>query len=257
MDQQSAIEIIDQHGWRKSFPLRRSLTRIGSHPTNDIVLGSQRGEGIAARHLQVIVAPDIDGYRLVNVSSDEVALGGDPGQVLSPRSAVDVAPGERIAVGEYTLVFRGHKPPAQPGRAPAAGAADQVTGVTGGDQVSDVIGLSLTLARAELAPDRPITGSITVQNRGEQTGVQFRLTLEGLPADCYDLGPGPILFPDGEREVRLEIAHPRRPQPLAGPHRIRVCAAAPDAYPGERATASQVIEVLPFYHHDLHITVTA
>ncbi len=256
MDQQSAIEIVDRHGWRKSFPLRKSLTHIGSHANNDIVLEGERGEGIAARHLQVIAAPGLSGYRLVNVSSAPVTLGGDQDRILAPRSSVDVAPGERVEVGEYTLVFR-EGSPGQPGADPAESAVDQITGVAAADQASDVIGLSLALARTDLAPERPITGSVTVQNLGERAGVQFRLTLEGLPADCYEIGPGPILFPNGEREVQLEILHPRGPQPVAGKHRIRISAVASDAYPGERATVAQVIEILPFYRHELHLAITA
>ncbi len=118
---------------------------------------------------------------------------------------------------------------------------------------SDVIGVDLSLSGTTLGPNSPLEGMIKVRNLGDQTGVQFKLTVEGLAAENYSIGPGPILFPNAEREVPLRLYHPQKPEPLAGEHHIQIHATAPNEYPGERATASQVIQILPFYRHRLRI----
>lgn len=118
---------------------------------------------------------------------------------------------------------------------------------------SDVIGVDLSLSGTALGPNSPLEGVIKVRNLGDQTGVQFKLTVEGLAAENYSIGPGPILFPNAEREVPLRLYHPQKPEPLAGEHRIQIHATAPNEYPGERATASQVIQILPFYRHRLQM----
>jgi hypothetical protein len=86
---------------------------------------------------------------------------------------------------------------------------------------------------------------------GDKPGVQFRIQLLGLRSDCYEMGPGPILFPGAEKQVPLRIHHPRGPDPAAGEYRITVRVSAPDAYPGQRAEAAATIRVAPFYLHAL------
>ncbi len=88
-----------------------------------------------------------------------------------------------------------------------------------------------------------------VRNLGDSTGRQYKLELEGLPPEWYDIKPGPILFPTAEREVSMHLFHPRGPALPAGDHRIRVRATIPDAYPGECTTVSRIIRILPFYSH--------
>jgi hypothetical protein len=114
--------------------------------------------------------------------------------------------------------------------------------------------LRLSLPQPTVDPESPLEGTITVHNLGNEPGVQFRLELEGLERDWYEMGPGPILFPNVEKGVSLRIHHPRGPGILAGKREITVRCTAPEAYPGEDVTVSQVLEILPFYHHELHLT---
>lgn len=258
MNERYTIEITDRDGWRKTFPLAKSLVHIGSDPGNDIVLASGRGAGVAGRHLQVICLPSIrPGYRLVNLGDTDILLGGPGGRVLPPRSSVDIPGGESLRLGEFRISFGGGggAPGAAGGEIPASGVAGggTVSGVSGAEESSDVIGLALSLSPAQLDPERPTEGAITVRNLGDQTGVQFKLEVEGLEPDWYEVGPGPILFPNAEREVPLRLYHPRGPSPLAGDHRIRVRATAPDAHPGESTTVSQIIHILPYYSHRLRL----
>ena len=102
-----------------------------------------------------------------------------------------------------------------------------------------------------MAPDHPLTGSITVKNLGNQTGVQFKLEVDGLDPKYYEIGPAPILFPNVEREIYFHLRHPRSPELPAGDYRITIRATAPEAYPGEAAMVSQMIRILPYYSHEV------
>ncbi len=277
------IRVIDKDGWRKTFRPQKAIVHIGSAPGNDVVLESWRGEGLAPRHLQLIALPE--GYRLVNLGDSDISLGGADGRVISPRSVADVGPGDTITVGDFTFAFgdREERPvvaqasapvverpvsappadepappsPPSPPRPVEEPQPDLVEEEKAGEpeSQSDVIGLDFLLPQTELTPGRSLEGTVMVSNRGEQTGVQFKLRVTGLGDEHYEIGPGPILFPNAEREVPLRLHHPQSSRPPAGPHRITVHATAPTEYPGERATASQTVQIAPFYRHTLRLTI--
>ena len=253
MDQENRLEVIDTEGWCQDFVLRKPIVYIGSDVRNDIVLSPRRGEGVAARHLQLVASPREGAvYRAVNLSSVEVGVGEAGHGVLPPRDAMDIRDGDHLLVGEFRLVFHllgGVIPQVEAGGEPSA----QATGRTGPRTGTAAIGLQLALEKVQLDPDYPIEGTLTVQNLGSMPGVQFKLELEGFDPDCYELGPGPILFPQVEKGVHLRLNHPRRPGLSAGPHQIRIRATAPGAYPGQTAMVSQEIEILPYYDHSLRL----
>jgi hypothetical protein len=237
------LEVIDRDGWRRGYPLDKNLIYIGSAAQNDIVLGAGRGTGVSPRHLQLMPLPGGGaGFRLINLSDQELALDR---HTLQPRSFVDVGDGQRLDVGDFTLVFHGSPNGLRPSMPAASAMPDQ--------NASQSIGLIITLSHTDLSPQKPLEGGVTVQNLGEATGAQFQLHLEGLEADYYELEPGPILFPNAKAELFLRLFHPRQPRPAAGHHRINIHATAPDAYPGERATVGKVINILPFFHHTLSL----
>lgn len=261
MNEQATVEITDREGWRKVFPLSKSLVHIGSDPRSDVVLETWRGGGVSARHLQLIAAPgQALSYRAVNLGESDVRLEGSGGRLLKPRSAAEIGDGERVRLGDFLLVFRlsGAVVAAAPRPAPApkavAAATSAATARPSVEEASSVIGLNLFLPETALSPERPLDGSVSVQNLGDRPGVQFKLELEGLDADCHEIGPGPILFPGVAKDVRLRLHHSRRPQPAAGPHQIRVRATS-DEYPGEVVSVLQEIQILPFYNHELSLVV--
>ena len=251
MDQHNSVEIVDKNGWRKVYPLLKNLIHVGSDAQNDIVLESWRGAGVAPRQLQLIAAPSGQGYRLVNLGGAHILL-GETG-VLAPRSAVEITDGDSIQVGDFRLTFccggvvAGGVGEARPTSGPRT---------VGAESGSKSIGLELFLPQTQLAPDAPIEGAVIVRNLGDRPAVQFKLALEGLPPECCEMGAGPLLFPNAEKEVLLRLLHPRGPGLLAGEHRLSVRARAPEAYPGESATVTQVIRVLPFFKHQLRLVTT-
>lgn len=258
MNQQVTVEITDKEGWRKVFPLSKSLVHIGSDSHNDVVLETWRGQGVSQRHLQLIAVPGQGRrYRAVNLGDSDVRLEGSGRRVLKPRSAVEIGDGERVRLGDFLLVFRlGGAVAAAPRPAPVpeavAVAALAAPARPSVEEASSVIGLALSLPETTLSPERPLEGTVSVQNLGDRPGVQFKLELEGLDADCCEISPGPILFPGVAKDVRLRLHHSRRPQPSAGPRQIRVRATA-DEYPGEVVSILQEIQIQPFYNHELRL----
>ncbi|MBN1641139.1 MAG: hypothetical protein JXA09_07875 [Anaerolineae bacterium] len=249
------VVVTDSDGWSKVVPILKPLLYVGSHESSEILIEPSRGPGIAPRHLQLIALPDPQmGYRLANLSDAPVVVSSLPSP-LGPRAVGVVGNGDKVQLGGFSLEFRigsgGPEPAPPPSTGPRpvgerAPAGQQPPKADGHD-----IGLSLRLAQLELGPDRPIEGAILVRNLGDKPGVQFRIEVQGLPGDCYELEPSPILFPGAEREVSLRLRHPRGPHPLAGEHALSIRATAPDAYPGQSCQVSQAFRLLPYYRHEL------
>jgi hypothetical protein len=274
MEPFNSVEITDRDGWRRAYPLRKNLVHIGSDPRNDIVLEPGRGAGVASRHLQLVAIPgDPPGYRAINLGNTDVSLGvastlreGTPAtspeeQALPPRSTVNLTDGARLGLGEFSLTFHLTVPagvggpevlPVETKAAPVGSRSEERASE---QSDSGDIGLELYLPQTTLDLEHPVEGSLTVRNLGDKPGVQFRLELQGLDADCYEMGPGPILFPNAEREVLLRFFHPRKPHPGAGDHPVTIRAHAPEAYPGQSAVVSTVVHIPTFYHHELRFLI--
>jgi hypothetical protein len=253
------VEIIDGNGWRRAFPLEKNLIHIGADPRNDIVLETSRGTGVAHRHLQLIAIPgEVQRYRAINLGEADIPLGDTGERALAPRSMLELADGESLKLGEFTLVFRlagiAAPIPAPVFQPSTAGAEVRLPAVDPAqEEDSDVIGLQLSLPGQVLSPEHSLEGIVTVHNLGNQPGAQFKLQVTGLDSDCYEIGPGPILFPNVEKGVFLRLDHPRKPSPPAGRHLIYVRATAPEAYPGQSTTVSQELMILPYHSHTLQI----
>jgi len=265
------IAIVDRDGWRKEFELDKNLIYIGSDLGDDLCLSASRGAGVAPRHLQLVsVQGDKQRYYAINLSDADLTLSsvetGD--RILSPRSAIDLVNGHRLQLGEFTLTFAmgagasfvtsasaGAPGPMLESLAVAIGGRAGAPAIVAAakQQTSAVIGLSLSLPSTRLDAQYPLDGTIVLQNLGSKPGVQFKLEMEGLDSDCYSIGPAPILFPKAQKEVPLRLQHPRRPKPLAGEQSITIHATAPDAYPGEIASVSQVVQIVPFYKHSIRL----
>jgi hypothetical protein len=260
MTQRGNVEVIDKGGWRKVFPLNKNIIHIGADLRNDIAIESSRGSGLAARHLQMVPSPTSGlGYRLINMGPIEILLGQNGERSLPPRSAIDIADGDIVRLGDFTFLFHGA----------ADGAGDGTPTVTVGAAVAaaaagaavvrkgNPIGLNVMLSHTQLVPDQTIEGAISIKNLGDKTGVQFKIEIDGFEPESYDVGPAPILFPDVEKKVSFRLRHPQRATPPAGDRRLTIRVTAPAAYPGEVATASQVIRVTPYIKHSLSLKLSS
>lgn len=245
------IEITDKDGWRKEFFLQKRLIYIGNDSRNDIVLSAYRGTGVAPRHLQLVIAPGGSiQCSAVNLSAQEIAMGPNGERLLQPSSAIEVTDGESFHLGDFVLVFHLQEALAQPA-IPVDGDLRAARAPSKANSAS--IGLRVSLSQVAIAPNSTIEGMIYVSNQGSMPGVQFRLGIDGFPADCYEIGPVPILFPGAEKGVPVHFYHPCRPDVLAGSRPVSFWADAADAYPGESAVLSRDIRILPFYSHKLRL----
>jgi hypothetical protein len=225
------LEIKDRYGWVRVFRLDQHITHIGTDPNNDIVLEDWRAEEAPPIRLQIIFIDQ--GFKVVNLGTSRFDLNDAAAQTFAPRQSISVESGETVMIADFALTFR----------------VGVIQGVMGSDATSQNIGLSLNLPATTIDPLYPVQGVITVRNLGTATGAQFKLAAEGLDASCYEIEPGPILYPDASREVELKLIHPHSHNFLAGDYRIRIRATAPDAYPDEASTISEIVHILPLYHH--------
>ena len=263
------VEIIDAGGWRKVFPLDKNIIHIGSDARNDIVIEASHGAGLAARQMQLITsASSAQGYRLINIGPVELHSGEDAARLIAPRSVIDLTDGEVIKLGDYTFIFRRDRSAESALRGNEAGLRP-VTGPIGLPTpavpistpisvpvTANVISAALNLPNTRLAPDQVVEGSITIKNLGDKPGVQFKLEVDGLAASCYEVGPGPILFPNAEKQVAFRARHPMQPAPPAGDYRFTVRVTAPASYPGAAAVVDGVLTILPFIKHELKLSFT-
>lgn len=270
------VTVTDRDGWRKDLSLQKSIIYVGSDPSNDIVLEGSRGTGVAPRHAQLLsLANSGQGNRLVNLGTSDIVF-GPVGRTIPPMSSAGLNEGELVKIGDFALVFTGLSgggaspftaaatvgtPTARGVAGVASGGAAFATGSRApGPPQGDVttaaasIGLRLSIPSDPLGLERPLEGAIVVKNQGARPGAQFKLQVEGIDPALYDIGPGPILFPNAEKEVVFRINHPRKSSPPAGECPIVVRASAPDAYPGEMASVSHVLTISPFFTHKLKLT---
>jgi hypothetical protein len=245
MAQESRIEIINRYGWRKDFVVDKPIIQIGRDARNDLVLDDGFENGIAPRHAQLLPSSvNRQGLRLVNLSDNDIllysqggkaeisiALAQPPSATITPRSSGEISSGDLLKMGEFALIFQG------------------------GASYSEVLRLTLDMPSKALTLDRPLTGVLNIHHVGNKAAVQFKIELEGLDPDSYEIGPGPVLFPNAEKQVNFRLLHPKRPYPPAGAHQITFHVTAPDAYPNERATVSAEIEVAPIYRHKMRVVV--
>lgn len=245
MAQENRIEVINRMGWRKDFVIDKPIIQIGRDARNDLVLDDGFENGILPRHAQLLPSSiNRQGLRLINLSDQDIlvfAQGGKqelnevlstpPTAIIAPRSSAEVASGDLMKIGEFSLIFHG-------------GAA-----------YSEIVKLSLEMPNRLLTPDRPLTGVLGIHHVGNKAAVQFKIELEGLDPNSYEIGPGPVLFPNAEKQVSFRLKHPQRSYPPAGAHQITFHVSAPDAYPNERATVSEEIEIAPVYRHKMRVMV--
>jgi hypothetical protein len=245
MAQESRIEVINKFGWRKDFVVDKPIIQIGRDARNDLVLDDGFENGIAPRHAQLLPSSvNRQGLRLINLSDKDITVYAQgsksdlsmlltqPASVtITPRTSGEIASGDLVRLGEFWLIFQG------------------------GASYSEVVKLTIDMPGKALALDRPLTGVLNIHHVGNKAAVQFKIELEGLEPDSYEIGPGPVLFPNAEKQVNFRLMHPKRAYPPAGAHTITFHVTAPDAYPDERATVSAEIEVAPIYRHKMRVMV--
>lgn len=229
MNDGTRLEVITREGWRKEVPLAQTILYVGSHPSADVYLPAPE---VLPRHLQFVPSPTLLlGYRLINLSGAPSIVRSRSGaeRPLPPRSTLEMIDGDSISLGGFQLTFRG------------------------GARVSAKIEARLELASRRLELDRTLDGVVYIRNAGQAPGVQFNVEVQGIDPRFVRIGSGPMLYPGVERGLPFSITHPRSTTPAAGQHTLTFLVTAPVGYPGESATASEMITVAPFFDHRVRV----
>jgi len=225
------LMMIDQHGWTKSVKIEKAITRVGSAAGNDIQLHSKK---IAPVHLQFIYSPELPAScKLVNLATEIVVRGNDDEYQLPRLGTIEIRDGDEIELGEFRL---GLKIPL---------IAEYL-------QRSSVIDASLSFQDAVMRSEMATVGQLTVKNIGQQTDCQFKVVLSGLPEDCYQVDPIPLMYPDAQEDVRVQLFHQKH-YPQVGFHDLYFSITAPANYPGEEMIIKQGIYVVPVFDQRLEL----
>jgi hypothetical protein len=119
-------------------------------------------------------------------------------------------------------------------------------------QKSHLIEASLSFPEAVLRPASTLAGSLRVKNIGDRQGVQFQVSLKGLPDDCYQIDPLPTMYPGAEEEVQVRLFH-HTVTPPAGLHELFLTISAPVDYGSEELVIRQGLFVTPVLAHEVII----
>lgn len=229
MSYNGTVHVTDKTGWAKTFPLEKALTMIGSASFNDIVLPESHGGGVASVHIQLISSqPGKRGFRMVNLVSDplEVSLSEARGRILVPaKGSRELTDGDGLKLGDFLLTFY----------------LQSAHGISI-EKRSENIGVTYEMPSLILKEERKLTGLLTVRNFGEEKRCQFEIDLEGLPSDCYQIDPAPLLYPGGEEKLQIRFFH-LGVRPSAGDCPILIRVSAVGAYPTEEVLLPIVLNV--------------
>ncbi|MDO9086894.1 MAG: FHA domain-containing protein [Anaerolineaceae bacterium] len=239
MSYNGTIHVIDKTGWSKTFPLEKALTMIGSATFNDIVLSDDHGSGVAAVHLQLISTQnERRSFRLINLVNETLSmvLSNASGKVIIPaKGSRELQDGDAIQLGDFKITFY----------------LQAVNGLSI-EKRSQNIGLLLEMPGITVKEGKILIGLLTVKNYGQEKRCQFEVDLEGLPSDCYQIDPAPLLFAGGEEKLQIRFFH-QGIRPTAGDCPIQLRVTAVSAYPTEEVLLPLVLSIEPVYRYKVEI----
>lgn len=225
------LTIVEKNGWKKSVKFEKAIIRIGSDSANEVQLASPE---ISPVQLQLHYLKDNPSTcKVLNLGSDVVVWQNQSQAVLPPYAITPVSNGSEIVLGEYRIQFK------------LPFAARTIAD-------SRSIQASLHFPDATLSPDRKAVGILSLKNTGLESACQFEVVLQGLPADCMQVDPVPLLYPGAQEDVRVQLFH-RKLYPTAGAQELAIEVFSPASYPGEQVIIRQGIYVTPVLEHTVKI----
>lgn len=224
--------VSEEGGFRKEYVIARAVTRIGSAPANDLQL---RSPHVSPFHLQILYTREMpDRCKVVNLSGEPVVfLSGGQENSLPGYVPVEVGAGDEIRLSETRLVF-------------------ELPLTAGVLTTSPKISAALALPEPVLRPNTTLVGRIVLKNEGGQPACQFQVEVGGLPEDCYQVDPIPLMYAGAQEDVNIRFFH-RKTYPSAGFQSLTISVTAPASYPGEQVTLQQGIYVAPLLEQELQI----
>jgi hypothetical protein len=228
---QSLVKVIGPNEWSKSTKIKKAITRIGSTPSNDIQITSS---DFAPNHLQLHYLQETSSIcKVLNLGPKVIFQQGERQSDLLPFAIANAQNGDEIVLGEYRIQF-------------------ELPVATRNIQTSNVVEASLVFQDAIIRPDIVTIGRLSIENIGSQSACQFQVALSGLPGDCMQIDPVPLLFPGAQGIVKIRLLH-HGLYPKAGFHELTVTISAPESYPGEQMVIQQRVYVAPVFEQSLEI----
>jgi hypothetical protein len=225
------LTIIEQNGWKKSVEFKKAIIRIGSDSANDVQLPSSQ---IAPVQLQIhYLQENPSSCKVLNLGGDVVVWQNQSQTVLPPYSITHINNGSEIVMGEYRIQFK------------LPFAASTIS-------ESHSIQAFLSFPDAVLRLDKIAVGVLSLKNTGVESACQFEVGLQGLPPDCMQVDPVPLLYPGAQEDVKVQLFH-RKLYPAAGAQELTVIVSSPGSYPGEQVIIRQGIYVAPVLEHSVKI----
>ena len=215
------IRIINENDWEKVYEFDKSIIRIGSQVSCDIQL---RDQNIQPLEMQIVRSGDSDINYIARFFADNIMLTrGDQTFPVTQVTAYDILDGDKILIGSYRLILS---------------FEDERTRV----RTSAHMSAELFLTKRELALESSINGMLLLKNLGTEKPCQFRMRMTGIPNDCFQSAPLPLLYPGSSSTVGFIISH-LRTKPAPGFHTLSIVVSAPDDYFGETLEFNQDIYV--------------
>ena len=224
------LVIIDRNGWQKPLKVEKAVMRVGSAPGNDIHLASPQ---IAPTHLQISYLPENIGCKVLNLGHDLTLLRGDTQDALVSYTTTELIDGDEVLLGDYRIQFK-------------------LPLIAKNIQEADSLEASLFFPNASIYKDGATAGWLKIKNVGEQSPCQFHISVNGLPDDCVQIDPVPLLYSGAEEEIRIQLLH-RGIYPSAGVSDLTIRVSAPAHYPREQVIIQQGIYVEPVFDQVLEL----
>ena len=219
------IRIINEKDWEKSYELDKSIIRVGSQITCDIMINDAE---VPALMMQITRSGTIDIRNTMRFFTENVTLTrGDqsfPPDINMPYEVLD---GDKITFGRYRMII-------------------ELESDKSRVRQSEHMRAEMFLSDRDLAPDSPISGGLLLKNLGTQRPCQFRMNIKGIPAECLYSAPLPYLHPGASSSVGFTISH-LKTKPGPGFHTVSITLSAPDDYYGENLEFNQDIYVYPVF----------
>ena len=215
------IRVINENDWEKVYELDKSIVRIGSQVSCDVQL---RDQNIQPLEMQIVRSGDSDINYVARFFADNIMLTrGDQTFPVTQVTPYDILDGDKILIGSYRLILS---------------FEDERTRV----RTSPHMSAELFLTKRELALESSINGMLLLKNLGTEKPCQFRMRMTGIPDDCFQSAPLPLLYPGSSSTVGFIITH-LRVRPAPGFHTLSIVVTAPDDYFGETLEFNQDIYV--------------
>jgi hypothetical protein len=224
--------ISEEGGFRKEFVIAKAVTRIGSSPANDLQLRSLQ---VSPFHMQILYTHDMpDRCKVVNLSGESMVFFSNGQENSLPvYTPVEMGAGDEIRLRDTRLVF-------------------ELPLTAGVLSTSPQISAALFLPDPVMRPNTTLVGRIALKNEGNQPSCQFDVEVGGLPEDCYQVDPVPLMYPGAQEDVNIRFFH-HKSFPVAGSQSVTISVTAPESYPGEQVTLQQGIYVTPVLEQGLQI----